>query len=290
MKTFKKFLTECAELKEDAQSDAQARREASVAWDKLYKAMRDPSFWKKGILLPDANSIIFAMAAIDKSTEYKDLFISFSYSTGDGAAGLYSRATGTKTSFVIVKLLLPPPEGQELDNTYARKELARLSKDHWTREVFIHEFTHYLDSRRFGDEVWGKSGTMGHMQNQKWMLYFNDPKELNAFYQEGIDQIESRIDTLRKYYQKARQAKDKNDVQYVLLQLDMYIHPDFKMFWKWNMQEFPKFRQDYLEKLTDQNKKRIYSRIYSYYMDVLLPERNKMRAELEKRLSRIEGK
>lgn len=111
--------------------------------------------------------------------------------------------------------------------------LARIRFKSWVNEdLFVHEFTHYLDANRYKDTY-----HFSNPENNK--EYYNSPEEYNAFSHEIINQI----------------LKNKNS----LMKLD------FNVFLK----KVLKYGSvDFIKSLSDNNKKKLKNRLYKIYSEL----------------------
>jgi hypothetical protein len=104
---------------------------------------------------------------------------------GISSAAAYSKPLNT----IFLKLL--DRDSQFNDDGHWEKQTARLRIKAWSKErgrSFIHEFVHYLDSRRDG-MVWHNPPNPLDDEHR----YFNSPLEFNAFYQEFISELERTL-------------------------------------------------------------------------------------------------
>lgn len=116
------------------------------------------------------------------------------------------------------------------------------------KDVFIHEFIHYLDTFR---DKGKKTGSADKFRSGGDSEYYNDESEFNAFYQEGLASligifdgfVDMKIDHL----------------------LDRYFDGDFKQFKK---HAISFFNQDFVSELNNKNEKKFLKRLYQSYTDL----------------------
>lgn len=135
--------------------------------------------------------------------------------------------------------------------------LEKVSKDHFLQNLdsilrtartnFFHELVHSLDKERFSKDFFGAELEPGSE------AYFNSPKELNAFYQTGINKVEREIE------------RDS------LMSFDP-IEDGWDSFKKFKRNFFGHFLgAEWNRNASEENKKRITKRLYQYWRDNILP-------------------
>lgn len=178
---------------------------------------------------------------IDTLSEDLDFTLFFEPKEGRGPRGEFKRSheyMGMKQSPKITLYVDVDEYGK-----YGWERFIETFKD--KREAFIHEFTHYMDKDRIPppSEI---GYTKGFHKD-----YFNDPKELNAYYQQAVGELTAKI---------------KNNPQ------------SFKE--KWNEWDFVRFKDWFFENIVDKNfkkyvtsknKKSFIKRLYRFY-DQTFPE------------------
>lgn len=116
-----------------------------------------------------------------------------------------------------------------------------------SKEVFIHEFIHYLDAGR-GNELGRETK---HVSPEdvafNWEKYFNNPSEMNAYYQENIDTLNNIVNNLVE-------ANHINSIT--------KMKAGFESFFKFAIRFF---NQGWWQMLTPENKKRVQKRLYHFY-------------------------
>lgn len=131
-------------------------------------------------------------------------------------------------------------EKSKYSGSYDEK-LLRAFKD--KRRIFIHEFTHYLDSKRIPPS--DKSYTKETDKD-----YFNDPRELNAYYQEAVGELMSRMKFNPDY------LNDKAE------EWESFV--DFKDWFFKNMVD-----EHFVNHISDENEKSFIKRLYRFYSQTL---------------------
>lgn len=121
------------------------------------------------------------------------------------------------------------------------KKLVNIFED--KREEFIHEFTHYLDRKRIPDLPY---------TSEIGKEYFNDPRELNAYYQQALGELTSKL---------------KNNPDYLEDKIEEW--ESFSKFKNWMFSNI--FDSKFIKYLKNKHKKRIIKRLYKFY-DKTLPK------------------
>jgi hypothetical protein len=166
------------------------------------------------------------------------------------------------------------------------------------RDVFVHEFTHHLDTLRYKDQKYVDEPTY----NEKLGYgkeYFNHPKELNAHTQEIILNIDEWFKT---YYVSAvamlkknlvtKFNSAKNDDQFqdaVFLSVQLMNHHDMidkyltdKKYAITSIREkIPSAKTNFAKYLTQENSRKVLSRLYQYYDEVLSKRFALLKSNLE---------
>lgn len=119
------------------------------------------------------------------------------------------------------------------------------------RSLFVHELIHHYDNARadFPNNSADEKDKTG---------YYNHTSELNAYYQEGVDEIDAFIE----------EYKDHDNFPKLV---DMFFSTPEK-FMKFAM---GRINSEFMSYLTPENQKRIKKRLYQYYMDIVKPEIDK---------------
>lgn len=167
---------------ESAEDDQKAAKTAVKVWNKIVKDIDNVPLEVKEVpalrsgRVSSLKGLAFDLGAI--VPEFGGLTVFFC--GGIGSAAAYSKPTNT----IFIKLL--GGDEQFKDDGRSEKQTARSRIKYWSKEKgrsFVHEFIHYLDSRRDG-MVWPENPPRGDDEDEG--SYFNSPLEFNAFYQEFI--------------------------------------------------------------------------------------------------------
>jgi hypothetical protein len=141
--------------------------------------------------------------------------------------------TGTKTFGRFIPGSSTRPNRIEL-NVYAKSDLPTPEKFHQVladggavkvlesaREVFWHEFVHFMDSERIGPEkmkdLAKSSSSKAKTRDVKG--YYNDPLEYNAFVQQGLTKIDHFLQGKTPEQAKSLIGKDANEFYKLVLQV-----------------------------------------------------------------------
>jgi len=114
------------------------------------------------------------------------------------------------------------------------------------KTYFVHEFIHYLDYLRRKDDM-GEQQSAKSVDKGNFKKYYNNPAELNSYYQEAI----SQIDFLLKSNKLNIKAKEK-------------VFSNFNTFRKFALTCFD---GNFLKYVTNTNKKKIEKRLFKYYQE-----------------------
>jgi hypothetical protein len=116
------------------------------------------------------------------------------------------------------------------------------------KQTFIHEYIHYLDSGRGTKK--NNYILQGHPEEQHLEMYYNNPKEMNAYYQESIPTLYSIVDSMvRNNYEPLQEA------------LSSGYEGFFKLAIKF-------FNDKWWEYLTPENRRKIQKRLYHVFKDM----------------------
>jgi len=142
------------------------------------------------------------------------------------------------------------------------------------RVTFIHEFIHYLDSTRIGDQRWSAITKAANVFSGKInpRTYYNQPLEFNAFYQQGISRIEGTIKLLFSDFGE----DPKDTIKKIETTYKPLFTTNFNDFYKFSI-ENNVFQKDFIQNLTDKNKKKLMSRYYGLFKDMIQPKLNKLK-------------
>lgn len=172
-------------LNESSDSDIMHNNEAKRVYNKLKKNIQtidftptpngdETDFTKDSIgKMHVLKGVKFNLNKIDKKYDLDILLVN---TLGRGSSHHYDYKTNRLVFFIITQ------NDKQLDFE-VNSRLARLRFDSWiTEEVFIHEFTHFLDKNRYGN-------TYSFSTPENDSDYYNSPEEYNAYTHEIIKQI-----------------------------------------------------------------------------------------------------
>jgi hypothetical protein len=209
--------------KED--TDIKFRNQALLMYDKLFSYINDIENQNMGVT---SNGALI----IDLDILYKILpFVEDKWSFG------YTTFNNKKQPIIILSLLEEPVKNFYIDKNFILKKMKEKKRS------IIHELIHYLDFLRADDKekIMSKEYSLGKIKASK--DYYNDPRELNAYYQEVVDDI-------KQIYNKDLMPIYSNANEFVR---DVWYSPNF----------FDKF---FKLNLTLENKKRIKKRLADLYL------------------------
>jgi len=172
---------------ENEVSDRVFRRDAEIAFHKVKNFLtknlqvmiqRDAEFhdpWNdKGVMRRIPNGgYSFQMGYLDK--RYSDLVLYFYSQSEMHKLGLTGGIGKTKTKPIQTVILLSVLKS-DWDLEYADSR--------FQKKTFVHEFTHYLDQKRYKGTI-GTNSASAYKQGGD-ASYYNTPSEFNAFYTEAI--------------------------------------------------------------------------------------------------------
>jgi len=146
------------------------------------------------------------------------------------------------------------------------------------RDRVIHELTHHVDRMRMG-KGWGEAAKGYRTPDQDATAYFNDPREMNAYFHQGIDKVVAELDEVMPLL-KPGAVRDR-DHDWAVVMLEEFATMTFDEFFDrvkrgWPTKSF--FRQvGFWEALTPKNKRRIKKRVYDLYAKLRKESRDKIR-------------
>ncbi|CAB4141225.1 hypothetical protein UFOVP410_64 [uncultured Caudovirales phage] len=189
---------------------------------------------------------------------------------------------------------------------------AILKQQQTVKNIFVHEFIHFLDSKRYQSDRFAYRGTV----QLSGAEYFNDPKELNAHTQEMISDIDNWF---KSYYVssvsalKTRIVKDFNSFKYSG-EIDVKAIEKSRVFddaWfsldkivsNYNMivrylddrafamqsilEKLPGSKKSFMNNLTKENRKKVLVRLYQYYDEILKKRMLLLKDSLESLVKRL---
>jgi 8-oxo-dGTP pyrophosphatase MutT (NUDIX family)/GNAT superfamily N-acetyltransferase len=159
---------------------AKERREQSIISDAFDGYNRMPRFGGWVVPWPDIS---------EKSAKFENLAIVFGHSKQNASMGTSNNGH--------LNVMVLPCLRAAFDTTYLDTRIASAN----LRTAFVHEFVHFLDTRRRKSGV-GASGARARSGDMAG--YYQDPGEFNAYFQEGADRLtdylEKALDRNPKYW------------------------------------------------------------------------------------------
>lgn len=210
------------------ETDREFRSEAMKFWKKLYDFLT-----KKDIRrlreVPARGGWALDARIIDQ--KYKNLIFIIGY------GGKYGGGFGKKGKYSIISF---SPLSAPFDTKFFKQGLER------NRNIFVHEFIHYLDSlRRKSGE-----GDSSVKLEESLESYYNDPDEFNAYYQDGV----SKIDEV--FFEDGRMSKSK--MKFWENSFPKWINKWGKFF----------FDNDFINHLNPKYTKKLKKRLYSVHQEI----------------------
>jgi hypothetical protein len=294
MKTFKSFILEA-----DPKRDLKVRQEANRVWTKIVRATKSKSL--KAYRIPKDEyggwkfEVVVGSLINDKT--YDDLFLSFV--AKDITRKGYYKPVGKKFHEIHLNTI-PTMSAKRLHvfSKETREELLFQSLGVDTKNTFVHEFTHYKDALRYKDQDYKYKGTSQYSDSQKWQMYYNSPKEMNAFYQAAVNEVEKWYsgqyeDIVRRMDQSLKMPHQDFDVKWAeqnLNSIRRYIKDKkFAYDTAFNYITMNK-RKGFYEYLTSENKKKMQARIYQYVDRILMPKMKKLEPKMKKVIDKFHVK
>jgi hypothetical protein len=220
---FKQFY-----INEDARTDKLYRNIATrlakrikIYLDKVADGEEEPT-----ITMVNYNGYGIPLGEIDK--KYNDLIVILAqkgFKHGFASEGPLNKKA------ILLSYLQTPFQKKHINTSFPTK-------------FFVHEFIHYMDFKRRKKEKISVSPAR-KAEAGKMKDYFNTPEEFNAYYQEGLANIDFFLD-------------NKN----VPLSAKMTVYKDFNSFQKFAMREF---ESDFIKNLTPANMKKLKRRLAKHY-------------------------
>lgn len=134
-------------------------------------------------------------------------------------------------------------------------ELLRMKKIDLKRyhSLLVHEFIHYLDFKR-AETLRRTPGSSRYMKAGSYGRYYNDPKEFNAYYQQGANQVEAHA---RSTIARIR----KRDPRVGSMVMEYGSHDNFLAFVErerfWN--------EDFLERMEEKFRRKFKTRLFRFW-------------------------
>lgn len=227
-------------LLEDEADDRKYRSIALRAYETVKNALReyeesgslDNIFFKR----PDGALIT---QAVQLKLDEPGLYIMFNQGNGDGGLGF-----AKDVPVIVFSILLG-----KWDTSHIHTRL--------DRDLFVHEYIHFLDWKRIGHRITGsadmaKGAISGGLED--YQNYINSPGEFNAYYQEGASVIYSMVKNPR----------------YTLPTLDILIGgTSFENFLKTVKKKH--FSKWFIDHLNPSYMRKLDKRLYRFWMETIKP-------------------
>jgi hypothetical protein len=197
----------------------------------------------------------------------------------------------------LIKKIKPTPHPENYKIIW--KSIA--SYGEMIKDVFVHEFIHFLDSKRYRSSRFAYRGTSQLLGAD----YFNDPKELNAHTQEMISNVDfwfknyyvSSINAIKtkliKDFNNYKSGNKFDDAEFVLHKIvsnyDVVVKylNDNKYAMDSLMEKLPSSKTAFMKNLTSENKKKVLARLYQYYDANLKKRFSLLKSSLESVLKNL---
>ncbi len=246
MKSFKQHL------KEGPSQDAAFRGEAATVWFKMLRAIEDGAAMQQAMSSNPRRAILDLGKSIGDArySPLKILFVPHRGASG-GSNGQFGFEVGSNSTKPIISLNGIDAETLRSDQKFLEFLLMYRAKYSTT---FAHEFTHYLDWKRLGPKAFDAAGS--ELQNREEeptpAMYFNNNIESNAFYQAGLAAFEHALQTA-KMWPDEESSRD--------------LMAGVKTFNGFEKIVLPYFRDQFLQYLSAEGKRRMTSRLYQYWSE-----------------------
>lgn len=286
MKGFVEYLSEASPL-----LDKKYRDVAESLYRKLYQSIKRnlDSKNESTMILWNYYGEILVGVNLGKAVgnnKYSDVSVYFSFPRKD-AMGNYHIAEKS-----IVLAILDPKQKDEffpyVNYNNWKLILQAMDGKGWAsatqvRDIFVHELVHHFDYTRASEINKMKYVSYSDGKSE----YFNHPAELNAHTQELIHNIDMwfrqynadiiktyRNDFIKMYNSAKGKSKVEDAAYYAGKLLTQYERAlgyvkNTKESMDTVLSMIPDGKWEYMTRLTPENKKKVYSRLYQYYDEVL---------------------
>lgn len=172
----------------DPARDREFRERAEAFYDKLIAWLKTQADMKKyrlmkyeSMVAPEALGNVYSYEVKSKVLGFEQEYPAFSIILAPFRTGTARFGRRGKEKAIV----LPVLTGDALKTEDGHEMAINVG---WVREVFIHEFIHYLDDLRYK----GKPTVVSAALEKKGgkAAYFNSPVEFNAYFQGGASEIE----------------------------------------------------------------------------------------------------
>lgn len=246
MKTLLEIYENLDVLKEDFDSDKIFRNEADKAYNELIsfiKLTKDSGKDLKDVLAFTGKTQ-YALNFGDINSKYKNLYILFSVKVGGYLGGL---GFLNGIPIIILPVMIDTHNFDYLET--------RINK-----QVFIHEFIHYLDWKR-SKVIHNTANKIKRVSDDIIDLsdYVNSPAEYNAHYQEMLSSLDNTLKNLENYI---KMGAAKNTI------IDKFVGTNFSEFKNIAMNILPDYFRDNINKTYET---KLTKRLYGYWKEEVVP-------------------
>ena len=282
MKSFAEYITEANPVV-DKQSRSMAMRLYNRMIAAMEKCVKNGSTGTSHSMYTTTQSLGFNLGRLLREIDLFDLEIQFIERSGSFLGTFITRHELSQIQLAHIPTPIINRLVQKQDVNNYRLILHVIKDNQKVRDTFVHEFVHYLDSKRAKSNLVFVKGT-AHLSGA---AYYNTPVELNAHTQEMLANIEQWIKTyyigivgtIRKtFVSKFNAAKSDSEIEdavYVAMKAtshyDMVLkylnNKQFAM--EYLLEKIPYDKTVFMKHLTPENRKRVLSRLYQFYDAVL---------------------
>ena len=167
------------ELLEDEDSDQFARLAAREAADTIVEWLE--KYGEAAYKKLQKTTSGYKISASSLGLPYKNLTIYFGQ--GEDAASYGNIAGDPDKKVILMKIIRTASDIKNLDIRFKKN-----------KNIFVHEFIHYLDDQKISYSNTGVSQDYDWDSQDDWKRYINSPEEYNAYYQQAIAKLEDRLD------------------------------------------------------------------------------------------------
>jgi hypothetical protein len=297
---------ESHQIKEaDPKTDAKYRREAEQIWNKMFRKLKivlqNPSLAsaliRKELLDPKHPQIgyayYFSLGLLLGDSKLTNIQLGIAPIGAANAGAWYRPGHGVANEEIVLFSLDPKNFSGSI-----KSDAKKILQDPMFKETapyhaanFVHEFIHYLDSKRYKTKDYNLQGTQQKAEIDL-KAYFNDPKEFNAHTQDFISLFDKFY--REHYFYIARQfetgkrdgSKDNDLLEKTIDRVRLMQQPTgFYELWNHLLQA----KTDFEKCLTDINRKKLRQRIYQYHQEILKPQLSKVEKSLMKTYKKLSG-
>lgn len=202
----RRILQICEEAQKDEEFRKEANRQFDLIWPFVLEHLSDPDGEQeheiKGeVITPDYmpgyDSNVYVSLFPKPHTTYK--FVFYRMSDRPPMSSSFERFVSTDGentfTFYSVKIVIP----LDTMRSISPKRLLNLhvnEAETKARSIFVHEYVHYMDSKRIKGKPSKNHQTKHVFKNQGFSDYVNTPAEYNAWFQQFIHGLETQWDQL----------------------------------------------------------------------------------------------